>query len=404
MNHLLRDRPGEGLGEEMAEDLTLRFYDVFDDDLESSIVEDKRVLDALHARLALKVAEFDRRQIAERDHALSTRSWLRHTLRMSGREASAVVHQGRALREMPTVRESALGGDLTTDGLRLLTSARNRQPDAFVLHERVFADIASWLNTKDLRKAISHWEQQVDHVSTVGLVESQRNRRRLSHHQTFEGMWAGTWDLDTEGGHVVDTTLRSHADPGNIDPQDLRTSGQRRADALVDICRFWLDHNDAIVTSGGEKPHVTVTVDYSVLTGSSDILPEIDGVAVTPESIRRLTCDAGIVRMIVDGESISLDVGRRVRTVTPAIRRALDHRDDGCTWPGCDAPVGWCDAHHIVHWADGGGTSLSNMKLLCRSHHTRTHEADERSRHDRDDAIGGHGSFDSRDDDRESEP
>jgi hypothetical protein len=85
MNHLLRGSPGEGLGEEMAEDLTLQFDHVYDDDLEASLIEDKRALDAAHARLALKVAEFDRRQIADREHALSTRSWLRHMLRMSGR-------------------------------------------------------------------------------------------------------------------------------------------------------------------------------------------------------------------------------------------------------------------------------------------------------------------------------
>lgn len=218
------------------------------------------------------------------------------------------------------------------------------------------------------------------HDSVIGLIESQRRRRRLSRHQTFEGMWAGTWDLDPASGHVVDTALRSHADPGNVDARDLRTAAQRRADAVVDICRFWLDHNDVIASSGGEKPHVTVTVDYGILIGSSKILPEFDGATVAPEVIRQLTCDAGIVRMIVDSDSVPLDVGLRVRTVTPAIRRALDHRDGGCTWPGCDAPVGWGDAHHIIHWADGGSTSLANTRLLCRSHHTRIHDSDERDR------------------------
>ena len=65
-----------------------------------------------------------------------------------------------------------------------------------------------------------------------------------------------------------------------------------------------------------------------------------------------------------------IDVGRRVCTVTPAIRRALELRDGGCTWAGRTAPTSWCDAHHIIHWADGGIPALINLILLCRKHHT----------------------------------
>ncbi|MFV2000767.1 MAG: DUF222 domain-containing protein, partial [Acidimicrobiia bacterium] len=152
---------------------------------------------------------------------------------------------------------------------------------------------------------------------------------------------------------------------------------QRRADAITDICRFWLDHNQTVTTSGGNKPHITVTVDYQTLIkGVSDngLLPELDGTPVDPETIRRLTCDAGIVRIVTDSTGQPLDVGRRVRTAPPALRRALEHRDGGCTWTGCTAPVSWCDAHHIIHWADGGETTLANMALICRRHHTMTHE------------------------------
>ncbi len=66
MNHILRESSGVGLGEEMAEDLTLQFDEIFDDDLEASIVEDKRTLDALHARIVLKAAELDRREVVDR--------------------------------------------------------------------------------------------------------------------------------------------------------------------------------------------------------------------------------------------------------------------------------------------------------------------------------------------------
>jgi hypothetical protein len=67
-----------------------------------------------------------------------------------------------------------------------------------------------------------------------------------------------------------------------------------------------------------------------------------------------------------------LDVGRKTRTVPPAIRRALDYRDGGCRFPGCGNR--FCDAHHIKHWADGGETRLDNLVLLCRRHHRAVHE------------------------------
>jgi hypothetical protein len=78
--------------------------------------------------------------------------------------------------------------------------------------------------------------------------------------------------------------------------------------------------------------------------------------------------------MVLAGDGQPLDVGRAVRTVPSAIRRALDVRDAGCTWKGCDLPPAWCDAHHIEHWADGGPTSLANLRLLCRRHHVAVHE------------------------------
>ena len=67
-----------------------------------------------------------------------------------------------------------------------------------------------------------------------------------------------------------------------------------------------------------------------------------------------------------------LDVGRKTRTIPPALRRALDARDRGCRFPGCG--LRFTDAHHIVHWADGGETKLDNTLLLCRLHHRRVHE------------------------------
>ena len=81
-----------------------------------------------------------------------------------------------------------------------------------------------------------------------------------------------------------------------------------------------------------------------------------------------------MTRVLTDGPSQPLDVGRRTRTIPPAIRRALVVRDGGCRAGGCDRPPAWTDAHHLRHWADGGPTTLDNLVLLCRRHHRLVHE------------------------------
>ena len=175
---------------------------------------------------------------------------------------------------------------------------------------------------------------------------------------------------------VADPALRSLADGGRPDPDDPRSAPQRRADALVELCRRHLDRGDSPI-SGGVRPHLTVTIDLEALEGRAGRTCEIDPTgAVTPQAARRLACDAGVSRIITAGESRPLDVGRTTRTIPAAVRRALESRDRGCHHPGCGMPPQWCDAHHIRHWADGGPTSLDNLRLLCRRHHRTAHEGD----------------------------
>ncbi|KAA3640010.1 MAG: HNH endonuclease [Armatimonadetes bacterium] len=293
--------------------------------------------------------------------------------------ASSMVRTARTLVTMPAVAEAALVGAITPDGIRLLTRAKRRHPLEFDHHEAVFADIAQYLTTKDLRVAIEHWEQQVDYPSAVVKVKHQRQRRRFSICQTWEGMWHFSGELDPETGSLVDTAIRSIVDRENLQASrdgsdDDRYPWQRRADALGDLCTFWLTNSDQIGTSGGSKPHITVTTSLETLVGLKEELPTIDGLVFDPDEMQRITCDSGVIRMILNAQGEPLDVGRRSRTFTPAIRRALDQRDGGCRWDGCDAPPSWCDAHHLTHWANGGQTSLNNMTLLCRTHHRATHQ------------------------------
>jgi hypothetical protein len=101
-------------------------------------------------------------------------------------------------------------------------------------------------------------------------------------------------------------------------------------------------------------------------------------------AVRRLACDASVTRVVLDPDGQPLDVGRRTRVIPAAIRTALAVRDHGCVFPGCDRPPPHTDAHHVIHWADGGSTSLDNLALLCRTHHRTVHEGQWRLTRDPD--------------------
>jgi 5-methylcytosine-specific restriction endonuclease McrA len=160
---------------------------------------------------------------------------------------------------------------------------------------------------------------------------------------------------------------------------DPPTFGQQQADALGLLAETALHHG---IDPGapGERYQVVIHVDASVLAetnGPAD--PSApgqsaleDGAHVSAETSRRLACDATRVVMRHDPDGRVTEVGARARTIPPALRRALQHRDRGCRFPGCGLPFG--QGHHIRHWAHGGPTTLSNLAMLCRRHHRAVHE------------------------------
>jgi hypothetical protein len=148
----------------------------------------------------------------------------------------------------------------------------------------------------------------------------------------------------------------------------------RRADALVRIAEAYLS-NKAKQSNGGDRYLVHVHTDVATLkadgTGAEAEIEDCGHVCA--ETSRRLSCDAGVVHWLEHADGEPLSVGRKTRTIPPAIRRALKRRDGGCRFPGCTC-TRFVDAHHIRHWADGGETSMDNLTLLCRHHHRLVHE------------------------------
>jgi hypothetical protein len=155
---------------------------------------------------------------------------------------------------------------------------------------------------------------------------------------------------------------------------------QQRADALARVVEGFLagvgSERPINDLSGGDRYMVNIHTDVETLkedgTGAESEIEDRGNVPA--ETSRRLSCDCSIVHWHEDAQGDPLNIGRKTRSIPPAIRRALKRRDQGCRFPGCTCSR-FVDAHHIQHWADGGETSMDNLVLLCRTHHRLVHEA-----------------------------
>jgi hypothetical protein len=229
-----------------------------------------------------------------------------------------------------------------------------------------------------LRDAVAQWRETADAERATEDEERRFERRRLHLSAALDGMVRVDGELDPSTGQTVITALRAVEDAdvrsrAGSGTDDARAPAQRRADALGEICRQWLDLAERPLVSG-ERPHVVVTMDIASLERRAGRLLDLEDVGrIDGETARQLACDANVSRVITDAASQPLDVGRKAKVVPPALRRAVAVRDGGCAFPGCDRPSSWCDAHHVDHWADGGTTSIDNLVLLCRRHHRLVH-------------------------------
>jgi hypothetical protein len=309
---------------------------------------------------------------------VSTGAWLRAACRVSPGVARDRVETARRLSVMAATDQALAAGELSYAHARLVTAAVAELAEAAGVEvaagaEAPLLDTAMPVDPARLRREIAHARHALAPEVAFAAAQESYGRRRLSVSETFDGAVVVDGVLDPEGGAVLLSALTPLAAPAG--PDDARTALQRRADALVELCRRRLDAGD-LPETGGERPHLSVVVDLDTLERRQPArAAELAWTGpVCGETARRLACDASITRVITAGRSEPLDVGRRTRVIPPAIRTALTVRDGGCAHPSCDRPPVWTDAHHLRHWADGGPTSLDNLILLCRRHHRAVHE------------------------------
>jgi hypothetical protein len=292
----------------------------------------------------------------------------------------AEVRLGRRLQHLAATAEAFGAGEIgEPHASRLAGLSVGRTADCFTRDETLLVEWARTLSWADFCRASEYWRQlaDLDGVEQDAATDDACRRVDLWEGMNGTGLLKGTltplarvalqtalrgierdlWDADlahAKEAHGPD------ASPAHI----TRTSGQRRHDALLELA-----HRACTASRTGKRPRplISVLVDCQTLAGRVCELG--DGTVITPGTVPSMLQEADIERVVFDGASRVVDLGRR-RSFVGAARRALEVRDRGCTHPGCDAPLDWCEGDHIQPWSQHGPTHPDNGRLAC-GHHNR---------------------------------
>ncbi|MGF1618352.1 MAG: DUF222 domain-containing protein [Acidimicrobiia bacterium] len=343
------------------------------DVLASWLVGIETDISRLEQNRVVVLSEFDSREGHNVYGHPSTISFLKDACRMSGGRAKRLVRNARAAAQHAATLAAWRFGQLSTDQAQQLFDISHQLPDRYSSAEQVLIDIAG--DTPDqTRQTLDYWKNTVDPAGVTLELANQMERRSFELSTQPNGMVSGRFVMTGLAGETLKTAITSLLPPPAVG--DMRTATQRRHDALEDLATSFLETTNT-TTSGGEKPHLNIHIDLDALQAEPGGLHETTGGTVLPvETIRQISCDCSLTRIVFGPNSEIIDLGRKTREINPPLRRAVIARDRHCTWKGCTRPAAWCDVHHIIHWADGGTTVIGNLTLLCRYHHTLTHQQD----------------------------
>ncbi|MEU4333992.1 DUF222 domain-containing protein [Micromonospora lupini] len=357
------------------------------DDLIAALDTAHRVEQRLAAVKLALIRELDGRGTPIVQGASSTAVWLRERLHLTVPAARRLVDLATALDAgNPGIRQALADADITLDQARVIADTVTTVESAAgsAVAGKAVGVLVEWAGQFDpilLRKLgtriLDHIAPDIADRAAQAALDVEDRRAARDRHVTLSTLadgrlrLTGTLDSETAG------LLRAAIDPltAPTGPDDQRSPGQRRHDALADLCRLSLRTGE-LPEHGGEPAQLVVTTSFDGLVRQFGAGTLDSGFGLAPETVRRLACDAAILPAVLGSAGQTLDVGRQRRLITGPLRRALVLRDRGCAFPGCDRPPRWCDAHHIRHWADGGGTSLRNAVLLCGHHHRHVHRGD----------------------------
>jgi hypothetical protein len=326
------------------------------DDLEEDLLSSWRTVSQATHQFLVLLGEFELRQGWRAWGAVDCADWLNLKCGITRNTAQEKVRVARVLGALPQIAEAFKRGDLSYSKVRALTRVASEIDETDLLDYALGATAAQ----------VEGYCRQLRNGAADSTAAAERAHKGRSLSRTFRDDGSGTLsvELPREELELVLRALEKVAAglPG-VGDDSLFARG---ADALVQMAREAMGDD----TSGGSSAdhyQVVVHVDATALGGSG-------GEADLPiESVKRLCCDGSVVPVVENENGEPLNIGRRQRTISTGLRRALLARDRCCTFPGCTHDR-WIDAHHIQHWADGGETKLDNLLLLCTHHHRLVHE------------------------------
>ena len=348
------------------------------DHLGDEIAELSAHLDAATARLLVLIREFDARG-GWNTGFRSCAHWLAWRVGLVPGAARERVRVARALGTLPALAEALARGELSYTKVRALTRVATPETEARLLA------VGRAGTAVHVERIVRGW-RRVDRQAEAREAARQHAGRALHVYQDEDGTVVLRGRLTPEVGALLLRALdaaratlyqKRRADeavlPATDPAGETPTRPQQQADALALLAETAL-HHELDPGAPGERYQVVVHVDAAVLADPAQPGQSVleEGVHVPAGTSRRLACDASRVVMRHDGDGQVVEIGARTRTIPPALRRALQHRDRSCRFPGCHVRVG--EGHHVRHWAQGGPTTLSNLALLCRRHHRAVHE------------------------------
>ena len=368
-------------------------------ELGEHLVRLRHGIDVLELGFATGAASFAATDEYDAQGSVTPIDWIRHHCRMSGHAAARAVAAGEQMGRLPESVAALDAGDIGFVHFSLLAGtarALSAKPGAASLDAAVSGGRGSDPSVPAtsgpiafdegslLELAREHSVGRFGHDCTrarhaydaAAVLEEQvsaAERNRCEFIPCEGGFLALRGFFDPTAAATIKTAVLPLARPTGVG--DDRPLPRRLAEALVEVAGHALDLG-AVSTTGGASTHLQLTASVETVMGldgapGGDL--EFAG-AVPAATVQRLACDARVRRVLLGPTSAVIDVGRALRVPSPAARAALRARSGGGEWPGCDRPVAFTNAHHLVHWGHGGGTDVDNLVLLCYHHHWMIHE------------------------------